>query len=252
MSVEVNRLFSRRPTRREGLWAIAIGCLLVALAVFVYLGYGWAWTGFQGNKLFDWLQILVSASIPVAVAIGTFVLNRGAKKRDDDAEEARKEREEAIETRRAEEAPLQAYLDYMSGMLTDPEQPLRRSHMGDNLSVVARAQTLTVLGRLEDGARKRSVLQFLYEAGLINKKYPVIDLSGAYLSGAYLYGANLQGAILSGAYLQGAYLQGAYLQYAEGLTQDQLEAAFGNEKTTLPEGIDRPKSWSASADEHPK
>jgi hypothetical protein len=236
MSIEVKRLFSRRPTRREGLWAITIGCLLVALAVFIYFGYGWDWTGFQGNKFFNWLQILVSASIPVAVAIGTFALNRAAKRRDDD-----------IETQRAEEASLEAYLDYMSGMLIDPEQPLRRSHMGDNLSVVARAQTLTVLGRLEDGYRKRSVLQFLYEAGLINTKYPVIDLDGANLEEASLDGANLKGA-----HLPGAILYGAILRYAQGLTQDQLEAAFGNEDTTLPEGIDRPKHWSASADEHPK
>jgi len=187
---------------------------LVALAFFVYLGYGWDWTGFQGNKLFDWLLILVSASIPVAVGIGTFALNRGAKRRDDEAE-----------TQRAEEASLQAYLDYMSGMLINPEQPLRRSHMGDNLSVVARAQTLTVLGRLEDGYRKGSVLQFLYEAGLINKKYPVIDLKGADLSGAALSSANVEGT-----YLQGANLHRANLQEANLLGANLQEAIFQDAK----------------------
>ncbi len=107
-----------------------IGILLVALAVFILLGYRreWEWTGFPPKKLFDWMQILV---IPVAVAIGTFVLNRAATRRDAEAQQAQKEREEAIETRHAEETSLQAYLDYISQMLIDPDRPLHRSQLGD-------------------------------------------------------------------------------------------------------------------------
>jgi hypothetical protein len=62
---------------RRALWMIGLGCLLMA-AIFVYLGYhfGWKWTGFPKQRLFDWIKILV---IPVAVAIGTFVLNRAAR-----------------------------------------------------------------------------------------------------------------------------------------------------------------------------
>jgi len=261
---------------------------LVALATFIFLAYrfSWDWTGFSQKRLFDWIQILV---IPGAIAVGTFVLNRAAKKRDDLAQQEQREREQTIETERAEEASLQAYLDYMSRMLTDSDRPLRRSHMGDNLSVAARAHTLTVLARLEDGARKGSVIRFLYEANLIRGKYhPVINLSGAnlgganiqfaaldgailqeanlaetnlgaanlkgahlllanlqraHLGGANLQGANLQGANLQGANLQGANLQGADLRYAKGLTQDQIEQAIGDNYTTLPKGIDRPKSW---------
>jgi hypothetical protein len=203
--------------------------LLAALAVFILLGYRreWQWTGFPPKKLFDWMQILV---IPVAVAIGTFVLNRTATRRDAKAQEAQKEREEALETRHAEEASLQAYLDYMSRLLTDPDRPLRRSQLGDNLSVVARAQTLTALGRLEDGERKAVVLRFLYEAGLIARKRPIILLRGANLRGAnlkyaylkdvYLSGgidlkdANLDSAKLIGAVLKYAYLGRAVLKYA--------------------------------------
>jgi len=47
-------------------------CVLVALAIFIFLGYHryeWWWTGFPPRRLFDLIQILV---IPVAVAIGTF------------------------------------------------------------------------------------------------------------------------------------------------------------------------------------
>src|SRR5215216_242204 len=213
MGTNVKRLLGAR-----ALWIIGICFLVLAIAVFVYLGYHfrWRWTGFPQKRLFDWIQILI---IPVAVAIGTFVLNRAAKRRDDEAQQEQRESEEAIETARAEEASLQAYLDYISRLLTDPDRPLRRTHMGDNLSVVARAQTLTVLGRLEDEARKRRVLQFLQEAGLIDRTYPVVNLQGANLQeadllGAYLQGADLREAVLLAAHLQGAVLGGANLQGA--------------------------------------
>jgi uncharacterized protein YjbI with pentapeptide repeats len=224
---------SKLPTGRQVLWTIAVGSLLVALAVFIFLGYlrEWQWTGFPPKKLFDWMQILV---IPVAVAIGTFVLNRAAKRRDDEAQQAQKQHELVIEAQHAEEASLRAYLDYISRLLTDPDRPLHRSHWGDNLSVVARAQTLTALGRLKDGGRKAVVLKFLYEAALIERNRPIIglqganlqgaDLQGNYLRGAYLRGAllergtlreaNLQEATLREAYLQGVDLQGANLQRA--------------------------------------
>lgn len=203
---------STRPLRSQALRTVAVGSLLVALAVFVLLGYrlGWQWTGFPPKRLFDWIQILV---IPVAVAIGTFVLNRAAKRRDDEAQ-----------ARHAEEASLQAYLDYMSRLLTDPDRPLRRSQLGDNLSVVARAQTLTALGRLEDEGRKRTVLQFLYEAGLIERKRPIISLAAADAGGANLQGAYLRGAYLREAHLVGAKLGRASLVEADVVAADLQEA----------------------------
>jgi hypothetical protein len=69
--------------------------------------------------------------------------------------------------------------------------PLELQRLGDAdraqelLLQVARARTLTVLQRL-DGRRKRSVLQFLTEGGLIDRSNPVIGLRGADLSGAAL------------------------------------------------------------------
>src|SRR5215204_4775683 len=119
MGTNAKRLLGKR-----ALWVIGVCFLLLAIAVFVYLGYHfrWRWTGFPQKRLFDWIQILV---IPVAVAIGTSVLNRATKRRDDAAQKEQKEREEiaqqqqrereqAIEAQRAEEASLQAYLDYIS------------------------------------------------------------------------------------------------------------------------------------------
>ena len=46
---------------------------------------------------------------------------------------------------------------------------LRYSEEGDEERILARARTLTALARLEDPHRKRSLLQFLYEAALITK-----------------------------------------------------------------------------------
>ena len=93
---------------------------------------------------------------------------------------------------------------------------------------------------------------FLVKAGLDEA-----DLQGAVLGGANLQGAvleyanlqranledaNLQGADLAGANLQGAdlyeaKLQGAELRYGEGLTQEELDGACGDEKTELPSGM---------------
>src|SRR5919112_6876520 len=139
MGINGKRLLGTR-----ALWIIGVCCLLLAIAVFVYLGYHfrWRWTGFPQKRLFDWIQILV---IPVAVAVGTFALNRAAKRRDD-----------ATQAREAEEASLQAYLDYISRLLTDPDRPLRRTHMGDNLSVVTPTLRCSLEGNIAPlGQEKR-------------------------------------------------------------------------------------------------
>jgi hypothetical protein len=103
-------------------------------------------------------------------------------------------------------------------------KPLRKSVHGDDVRILARARTLTVLRRLRSG-RKRSVLDFLYEAGLIQKPRPIIalgspdqeynaaDLSGADLRGAVLRRADLSGP-QNGANFSGADLRGADLTEA--------------------------------------
>jgi hypothetical protein len=52
--------------RREHRWVGA--SLLVAFAAFVLAGYDipWGWTGFSGNRLWDWLELL---ALPLAVAL---------------------------------------------------------------------------------------------------------------------------------------------------------------------------------------
>ena len=62
---------------------------------------------------------------------------------------------------------------------------MRRASPGDNLGTVVRAQALAVLEEL-DFDRKRILLQFLYESGLIRKDKPVVSLVAANLSRADL------------------------------------------------------------------
>ena len=80
-------------------------------------------------------------------------------------------------------------------------------------------------------------------------------LSYAHLEGAVLGNAHLEGAMLSYVHLEGArlddahlehaalglaHLEGAYLTFVETLTQGQLNSAYGDESTKLPNGLSRP------------
>jgi hypothetical protein len=91
---------------------------------------------------------------------------------------------------------------------------------------LARARTLTVLGRL-DPSRKTAVYQFLVDADLvqsIDERDPIISLNGADLGGANVSDANLRNADLNGADLSDAYLRGADLSNANLIGADLSDA----------------------------
>jgi hypothetical protein len=114
----------------------------------------------------------------------------------------------------------------MSALLL--EKDLRDSGADSEVSTLARARTLTMLGRL-DPSRKKAVMQFLVEAELVQKvddRGPIIRLSGANLSDADLLGDDLLGDDLSGA----------YLSTAEGISNEDLEQATSLEGATVPDG----------------
>jgi uncharacterized protein YjbI with pentapeptide repeats len=119
-----------------------------------------------------------------------------------------------LEVQRAQENALAAYLDQMVQLLNDKDRPLRQCSEGDEVSILAKGRTHTVLPRL-DGGRRARVLQFLYETGLIIKNRPVVDLLGADLRTANLSRANLGGSDLRGADLSRANLGGADLRGAD-------------------------------------
>jgi uncharacterized protein YjbI with pentapeptide repeats len=54
---------------------------------------------------------------------------------------------------------------------------------------------------------------------------------------------DLSSSDLRGASLEEAHLEGANLSSAKGHSQDQLDQAFGNAETKLPEGLARPAHW---------
>jgi hypothetical protein len=220
-SMEAESVLGRR-TARLLLWTSAI---VAVLAISILIGYPY------GITLWDWLMLLI---VPAALAIGVYWLNQLQTERERNAQAAQRARELEIESERAKDEALEAYLGHMSQL------PLELQSLEDAdgnaqelLMQVARARTLTVLQRL-DGRRKRSVLQFLFEGGLIERSDPIIGLRGADLSDADLNEAllnetdlrevNLRGADLRDADLRGADLQGADLSEANlsGLSEADL------------------------------
>ncbi len=128
---------------------------------------------------------------------------------------------------------------------------------------------LTVIGRRNPEKDPKNQKLNLSKADIAGA-----DLIGANLQGAILIEANLQGAFLNeaklqkailwGAELQKAILWGAELQGADflraklqeacltkganskdaiNLTQQQIESAYGDSTTILPENIERPAHW---------
>ena len=199
------------------LWTIRIVLVLVAVLSILTL-VGWPFD----VTLWDWLDLLI---IPVVLAIGGFLFTRSENRATRAAAE-----------RRALDDTLQAYLDGMSQLLTDKDQPLHSAQPGDSLSTLARARTLTVLGRL-DSVRKWSVLQFLHESGLIHREQSLLDEGGlierrhnivslkqADLSEADLNAADLSGADLDEAFLYKAWLDETNLKEADLSEANLIEA----------------------------
>jgi hypothetical protein len=195
---------------------IVASVLVIALIVVVVLGYwlNWSWVGVSGGNskitttttateqppaktLWDWLGLLGVLAIPVVVGIGAawFTAQQGKVA---DRENTDNQRETA----------LQAYIDKLSELLL--EKQLRGSQPDDEVRKIARVRTLTILPRL-DAKRKRSVLQFLREAGLIDRDKCIIDLSGGISEG--LLGADLSG-VMGGINLSGTNLSGTNLSKA--------------------------------------
>jgi len=87
------------------------------------------------------------------------------------------------------------------------EKHFRESQPENEVRKIARIRTLTLLPRL-DNKRKRSVLQFLHDSGLIEKGNRKIDLHDANLTNADLGGVSLIGTDLHGANLRRANLYG--------------------------------------------
>jgi uncharacterized protein YjbI with pentapeptide repeats len=186
---------------------LVVAIIIIVAITLIIVGYRFNWTGFnETNKssktLWDWLQLLI---IPIILVIGGFWLNqiqRGIEQRTTEQRD-KTGREIALDNQR--EVALQAYIDKMSDLLF--EKGLRESQPEDEVRIIARARTLTVLSGL-DADRKGNLLQFLYEAHLINKdmRGGILNLEGADLNDINLCNVNLRQANLSKTNLRRARL----------------------------------------------
>jgi uncharacterized protein YjbI with pentapeptide repeats len=206
------------------------------------------------KSLWDWLQLLGILAIPVVVGLGTVLFttqqaNESDKNREkrhktdlEIAEKNRKLQQQTdlqIAADNQHQAVLQTYLDKLSELLLN--EHLGEEHRGSalepsykNAQKIARTRTLTTL-HLLDSERKGSVLQFLYEAGLINgdRDKVVILLQGADLKGAkltriFLNGVNLSRVDLNEAILYRALLTNAILELADLRGANMCEADLIN------------------------
>lgn len=188
--------------------AVVFVLLLAVLMVLVLEGYNHPWTGFCGHQLqngefvpmktlWDWLDLLI---VPLVLAIGAFLLD-GSRKRS----------EREVESDRQKQEILDKFFAHISKLLL--ENDLANSTEKDVVRRVARTSTLTAV-RLLDGKRKAQVLQFLYEAKLIQAN-PVLQLNGADFRDALLDEAVLPGVELRGVYFSGASIRRANFNGAD-------------------------------------
>ncbi len=200
---------------------VAIRVIVIVLEVVITLiiaGYWFDWTGFNGyNKvtiahtisgtnagtvirteeyqpgrtLWDWMQLLI---IPAVLAVGGYVINLTISRGEQEATKQRAKTEQEIASDNQREVALKEYIDQMSELLL-------KEHLGElkpeyeTVRKIARVRTLIVLQRL-DPRRKRSLVRFLYESGLIDKDKCIINLRKADLSKVDLCGVDLHGADL--------------------------------------------------------
>ena len=170
-------------------------------------------SGFVGKTLYDWMTLLF---VPAVLSGGVIWFNLIELS----SEDRRAKIELEVNTARAQDVAMEAYVDHMATWLLENE--LRSAKPEDTeLRAVARTSTLTVLRQL-DGPRKGRLVRFLYEAGLIGfmdvsrdtTTPAVIELKGADLTEAVLSQANLVGVDFSFSNLESADLRGANLSEA--------------------------------------
>lgn len=75
-------MWLRTHERHRSRWVLVLACLAAAFVVVVVGGYGfgWAWTGFAGNTLWDWIELLLLPFVLPAVL--TYLTVARANKQD--------------------------------------------------------------------------------------------------------------------------------------------------------------------------
>jgi uncharacterized protein YjbI with pentapeptide repeats len=219
--------FMRRGAKAAVLVLGAI-VLLAAIAVGAYFGGKWLWGELAAyirpgdateRKDLVNIFVLIGAGIVATLTALAALLNAYFTRRNlQNAREALRQQRN-LEEQRAQEDTLQAYFEQMGKLLTE-QNPTETKSEHDPIRLLARAQTLTSLERLDPmniraKRNKRLLLLFLYDAGLIDKDNMRVDLANANLIGADLSGANLINAHLRSVDLTDANLSDVFLGVAD-------------------------------------
>jgi hypothetical protein len=164
----------------------------------------------------DALGLLI---IPVAGGLIVTIVSHLYNKRQ-------REREEAVQTLRAQDEILQKYLDQMSDLVVN--QGLRSksadSESESHIRNLAQARTIAALLGL-DAEHKRRPLKLLYELGFIRKLNPILEIKNAGLDGANLSELTMHDAYLKCIDLRLSDLKGADLE-GSNLNLADLRAAI--------------------------
>lgn len=179
---------------------LATAGMLIVSAFFIYIIIETVRaqnTGFETKTLWDWMELLI---VPLVLAGGVFYLNRSERNVERQIADNRAKLEREIATDRQQETALQSYFDRMAELLLTQNLLISDDEEVRN---VARIRTLTVLQGLDEN-RKKYILLFLHEAGLITKGKSIINMFNANLSRVNLSGANLSQMNWMNTYPEGA------------------------------------------------
>jgi len=185
-----------------------------------------------------WLELLI---VPLALAVIGFLFTMQQDARQQAIENQRSKAERELAQERNQNEALQAYLDQMTNLLL--ERDLREAQEDSEVSTLAQARTLTVLGAI-NAVHKTEVIRFLINVDLLQRvdgKDPVIELDSADLAGVKLenpspyvvnpgHGADLSGADLGLTDLRKVYLVSVNLVDANlrGANLDDANLSFAN------------------------
>src|SRR5215208_1835334 len=105
------------------------GAAVALLTIAILIGYRYDIT------LWDWIKLLI---VPTAIAGAGLWYNTQQRARELQIADQRVQTDRENADQRRQDDTLQAYLDGMSQLLTDKDQPLHSAKPGDSLSSVAR------------------------------------------------------------------------------------------------------------------
>jgi len=155
----------RRSIMKQVLWAVLVLIVLVVLLALIGLISTWLWgvvvhyvqprTPSDRKDLVNVFVVIgagVVGLLTATAAVGNLYISRRNLQQQRD-----------LEPVRAQDDALQAYYKQMGDLLT--EHDLKKTKPDDDVALLARAQTLAVVRRV-DGKRKSDLVLFLYGVGL--------------------------------------------------------------------------------------